>query len=126
MLKELNITKTVISSIDTFNSVTTSTITGKGNVTTMLKDNSAKEISNDNTNFTTISLHDSSSNNNSSDPAEESNTAEEIPQTALTQEKPSTLAKEALIQCRKSARNAKKGVHFDSNLNDPRDSILQE
>eukprot|EP00957_Ditylum_brightwellii_P172352 13120842-Ditylum_brightwellii.AAC.1 len=95
-LKELNVTKPITSNIDTSNSVTISTITGEGNITTMLKDNTVKEISNDNTNSTAISLQDSSSNNNSSGPAKENNNAKEEPQTELTQKKPSTLMKVTL------------------------------
>eukprot|EP00957_Ditylum_brightwellii_P104409 7951982-Ditylum_brightwellii.AAC.1 len=51
----------------------------------MPEDNTAKEISNDNTNSTAISLQDSSSDNRSSDPMEENDNAEEMPQTELTQ-----------------------------------------
>eukprot|EP00957_Ditylum_brightwellii_P045001 3414014-Ditylum_brightwellii.AAC.1 len=109
MFKELNVTKPITSNIDTSNSVTISTITGKGNITTMMKVNTVKEISNDNTNSTVVILQDSLSKNNSFDPAEENNNAKEASQTALTQKKTSTLTKSALIQCRKSARNAKKG-----------------
>eukprot|EP00957_Ditylum_brightwellii_P012751 963809-Ditylum_brightwellii.AAC.1 len=92
----------------------------------MPKDNIVKEISNDNTNSTAISLQDSSSNNNSSDPAKENDNAEETHQTDLIQKKTITLTKVALIQCRKSSRNAKKGVYFDVDLDGPGDSIIQE
>eukprot|EP00957_Ditylum_brightwellii_P205748 15345222-Ditylum_brightwellii.AAC.1 len=126
MLKELNITKPITNNIDTSNSIAISTITGEGNITMMLKDNVVKEISKNNTNSTAISLQDSSSENASSDSVEENNNANEVPHTALTQKKTSTLTKAALIQCRKSARNAKKGEHFDADLDDPGDSVLQE
>eukprot|EP00957_Ditylum_brightwellii_P095030 7236982-Ditylum_brightwellii.AAC.1 len=77
MLKELNVTKPITSNIDTSNSVMISTIIGKGSITTTLKDNTVKEISNDSTNFTAISLQDSSSKNDSSDLAEENSNAKE-------------------------------------------------
>eukprot|EP00957_Ditylum_brightwellii_P153800 11706321-Ditylum_brightwellii.AAC.1 len=71
VLKELNVTKPITSNIDTSNSVTISTITGKGNITMTLKDNTAKEIRDDNTNSTATSLQDSLSKNGYSDPAGE-------------------------------------------------------
>eukprot|EP00957_Ditylum_brightwellii_P151966 11572184-Ditylum_brightwellii.AAC.1 len=55
----------------------------------MLKDNTVKEISNNNTNSTAINLQDSSSNNDSSDPAEENDNAEETPQAEMILENPS-------------------------------------
>eukprot|EP00957_Ditylum_brightwellii_P204357 15338868-Ditylum_brightwellii.AAC.1 len=43
-LKELHITKPITSNIDTSNSVMISTITGEGNITMTLKDNTAKKV----------------------------------------------------------------------------------
>eukprot|EP00957_Ditylum_brightwellii_P171042 13020498-Ditylum_brightwellii.AAC.1 len=96
MFKELNIMKPIMSNIDTSNSVTISTITGEGNITMTLKENSAKEVSYDNNNTTVISLQDSTSDN-SSDPLEENDKTEETSITSIPQKKSSTLMKAALI-----------------------------
>eukprot|EP00957_Ditylum_brightwellii_P080925 6156091-Ditylum_brightwellii.AAC.1 len=51
-LKELNVMKPIASNIDTSTSVIVNTITGEGNTITMPKENTAKEISDRNTNTT--------------------------------------------------------------------------
>eukprot|EP00957_Ditylum_brightwellii_P207921 15355127-Ditylum_brightwellii.AAC.1 len=94
MLKELNITKPITSNINTYNSIMISTITGEDNSTTMLKDNTVKEISDDNTNSTATSLHDSSSKNDSSDPEGDNDYVKEMPQTAPTQKNQAPLLKQ--------------------------------
>eukprot|EP00957_Ditylum_brightwellii_P049006 3718373-Ditylum_brightwellii.AAC.1 len=76
--------KPITSNIDTSNSITISTITGKGNITMTPMDNSAKKVSDNNTNSTATSLQNSSSDN-SSDPAKENDKTAEMSMTTLPQ-----------------------------------------
>eukprot|EP00957_Ditylum_brightwellii_P170336 12965515-Ditylum_brightwellii.AAC.1 len=76
-LKELNVTKPIASNIVTSTSITISTITGEGITTTMSKESTAKDISDDNINITATSSQDSMSDN-SSDQADETEEIEEM------------------------------------------------
>eukprot|EP00957_Ditylum_brightwellii_P103563 7891064-Ditylum_brightwellii.AAC.1 len=125
MLKELNITKPIASNIDTSTSITLSTITGEDNNTAMPKESSAKDISHDNTNTTDTSSQDSTSNS-SSNQTDKSEEAEETSMPARQQKKSNALTEAALIQQTKSVHSAKKGVHFDAELDDPGETIIQE
>eukprot|EP00957_Ditylum_brightwellii_P069630 5288533-Ditylum_brightwellii.AAC.1 len=76
MLKELNVTKPIASSIDTLTSVTISTITEEGNTIAMPNDSTAKDVSDDNTNTTATSSRDFMSDS-SSNKVNETNEIEE-------------------------------------------------
>eukprot|EP00957_Ditylum_brightwellii_P186597 14206966-Ditylum_brightwellii.AAC.1 len=123
-LKEINVTKPIASNIDTSISITISTITGERSTTAMPKESPAKDISNDNTNTTDTSYQDSTSNS-SSDQADKCDETEETSMLAHPWKKSNSLTKAALIQQRKLVCNAKKGVHFDTGLDDPGETIIQ-
>eukprot|EP00957_Ditylum_brightwellii_P043883 3328057-Ditylum_brightwellii.AAC.1 len=125
MLKELNMTKPITSNIDTSNRVTISTITGDDNTTTTPIESSVKEVNDDNTNTTVISMQDSTFDNSSS-PVEETDKTEETSISLQPQKKLNALTKAVLIQYRKSVRNAKKVVHVDDDLDDPGKFAIQE
>eukprot|EP00957_Ditylum_brightwellii_P135597 10339510-Ditylum_brightwellii.AAC.1 len=123
-LKELNIMKPITNNIDTSTSVTISTITGEGDTVTMPKENTAKDISDDNTNTTATSSQNSTSE--SSTNQGELDETEDFSTSTQEWKKSNALSKAALIQKRKSVHNAKKGVHFDVDLDDPGETIIQE
>ena len=125
MLKELNVTKPIASNIDTSTNVTISTITGEGNATSMPTESLAKDISDDNTNTTATSSQDSTSNS-SSNQTDKSEETEETSMPAQQQKKSNALTEAALIQQTKSVHSAKKGIHFDAELDDPGETIIQE
>eukprot|EP00957_Ditylum_brightwellii_P106745 8143759-Ditylum_brightwellii.AAC.1 len=91
----------------------------------MPKESPAKDISDDNANPTATISQDFTSDS-SSDQADESNETKETSAPARKQKKSNTLSKTALRQQRKSAHNAKKGIHFDTDLDDPGVTIIQE
>eukprot|EP00957_Ditylum_brightwellii_P027957 2112223-Ditylum_brightwellii.AAC.1 len=124
-LKELNIMKPIASNIDTSTSITMSTVTGEGNTTAMPKESPAKDISDDNTNTTATSSQDSTSDSLSNQ-ADEPDETEETSTSTQQWKKSNALTKAALIQQRKSVHNAKKGIHFDADLDDPGETIIQE
>eukprot|EP00957_Ditylum_brightwellii_P129669 9891687-Ditylum_brightwellii.AAC.1 len=124
-LKELNIMKPIVINIDTSFSVTISTITLEGNTTAMPKESSVKDISDDNTNTTATSSQDSTSDR-SSNQVDKPDETEETSTSVQQRKKSSSLTKAALVQQRKSVCNAKKGIHFDADFDDPRETIIQE
>eukprot|EP00957_Ditylum_brightwellii_P180922 13783865-Ditylum_brightwellii.AAC.1 len=111
--------------ISTSTSITISAITVEGNTVTTAKENTAKEISDDNTNTTATSSQDSTSES-SLDPAEELDKTEDLSKSTQHQKKLNSLFKAVLIIRRKSVHNAKKGVHFDANLDDPGETNHQK
>eukprot|EP00957_Ditylum_brightwellii_P088169 6715599-Ditylum_brightwellii.AAC.1 len=100
-LKELNVMKPIASNIDTSTSIKISTITGKGNTITMPKENTANQISDDNTNNAVTSSHDSTSES-SSDQVEESDKTKDLSMSTQQWKKSNALSKAVLIQNRKS------------------------
>eukprot|EP00957_Ditylum_brightwellii_P143540 10935670-Ditylum_brightwellii.AAC.1 len=91
----------------------------------MSKENTAKEISNSNTNTTTMTSQNSISES-SSNQAKELDKTEDLSMLTQQRKKTDALSKAVPIQRRKSVRNAKNGIHFDTNLDDPGETIHQK
>eukprot|EP00957_Ditylum_brightwellii_P141624 10789089-Ditylum_brightwellii.AAC.2 len=104
-LTELNVMKPIVSNIDTSTSIMISTITGEGNTTAMPKESPAKDIT-----------HPTKT--------DEPDETEEMSMSTQQQKKANALTKAVLIQQRKSVCNAKKGVHFDVDLDGPGETII--
>eukprot|EP00957_Ditylum_brightwellii_P065841 4994029-Ditylum_brightwellii.AAC.1 len=117
--------KPIASNIDTSISITISTITGEGSTTVTLKESPAKDISDDSTNTTATSSQNFTSDS-SSDHADKPNETEETSTSAQQQKKSNALTKAVLIQQRKLVHNAKRGIHFGADLDDPGKTIIQE
>eukprot|EP00957_Ditylum_brightwellii_P170152 12952241-Ditylum_brightwellii.AAC.1 len=95
-----------------------STITVEGNTNAMPKESPAKDINHDNTNTTATSFKDSTSDSSSNQADEPGETEESSTSTEQW--------KKSKAQQRKSVCNTKKGIHFDSDLDNPVETIIQE